>query len=335
MKKKLISVICLIAIFSNIFYLQKSFAANNVSIDLSLTALSSQEDSNFDNQVANDSAMNDLAGGAAKHKGKTISLDNVHPKGNIKIYGLKQTDNFVTSIFDTYSSTGKIESLLIDEYGILKPYFNNQNQYVDSLFFVKEKNVPNSKAKNGWVQFSSGNFFLSDESTQLLSENGEIKKLVMDLGVKSPKNLRILSLPQFPTSIYFIQNNEEFLIPLDNGGEIVKKFQVYKMDDFIAQFIKPVKDYQDQKDAEFKASGSDINTIKYGEPNIPENLTVLTSIDLHDYFKNKKSASVSPFIPQEENNTNFYIIALIAGIIALSGITFFKKIRNKIVTSNN
>lgn len=287
MKKFAMLSFCLILslLFSASF---SAFAAADVteldpSVDMSDTALDSSNRANFHKQVANDQAFIDLVISAAQRKEKNISLEGVHPDKCIKLYGLKSSDNLLQSLYDAYTATGKIESVMSDDYGVLVLYVNENDEYVDSLVFTRKENLPGAQDKNGWVPLSSGSLTADDDFLAQYSDEGNLKKYVKGLGLKNTNHLRVTTaIPYMPACIYFVQKNEEFLLPLENGRAGIKCSQVYKVSDIVETYLKSILDYQNELEASYREQG--ITEVQYGAPLLPDNLPMQAAVDLNTYF---------------------------------------------------
>ena len=241
MKKfKFIFSVCIILSLTvlsqlNVFAMSDATSDDSISVDISDTSLNSQDDAKFNEDVAKDDAFSNLVVQSAQHKGKNISLDGVHPGKNIKLYGIKGSENILQSLYDSYTATGTMQNMISADYAVLKLYVNKNNEYVDSLVFTKQENLPSAKGKNGWVELCSGSMVLKDDFIVKYSQDRNLKKYVTDLGLKNTKNLKIISsIPNMPVSIYFVQ---------ENNGNIRSAQQAYFYINGISNLSKKIIKY--------------------------------------------------------------------------------------------
>lgn len=257
------------------------------SVDFSDTTLSAQEAADFHKKVADDEAFIGLVTSAAERKGRNVSLEGVRPDKCIKLYGLKGSENLLQSVYDSYTQTGTIKDRISEDYAVLVLYVNENDEYVDSYVFTREENLPEAKAKNGWVPLCSGSLTSGEEFLVQYSEEGSLKKYVKGLGLKGTHHLKLISyIPHLPPCIYFIQKNEEFLVPLEDGMAGIKGTQVYKVGDIVESFLKPILDFQKEQVEEYAKLDSEY--LPAGTPLVPDNLPTVASVDLHTYFEAKQ-----------------------------------------------
>lgn len=316
-----IGIIVLLTILSQLYVFAASDGTSDesISFDISDTSLNYEDDRKFNEEVANDDAFFNLVVQAAKNKGKNISLDDVHPGKNIKLYGIKGSENILQSLYDSYTATGTMQNMISTDYAVLKLYVNKNNEYVDSLVFTKQENLPNAKGKNGWVELCSGSFILNDDFIVEYSQNGNLEKYMKDLGLKNAKNLKIISsIPNMPASIYFVQENTEFLIPLEDAVNM-KALQVYKVSDVFENYLKPILDFQNEKVKEY--ANLDLKDIPMGTSQIPDKLPAILSVDLNIYLGTDNSIVVPATITKK---SSWYprtlclsiVILIVGGIVA-------------------
>lgn len=297
----------------NVFAMSSAKSEGVVSVDISETSLSSKDNEKFNNDVAADDAFINLVISAAQHKGKNVSFEGVHPDKSIKLYGIKNSENILQSLYDSYRKTGTVQNMVSEDYSVLTLYFNKNNEYVDSLVFTKQENLPGAKAKNGWVQLCSGGMVLNDEFIVKYSEAKNLRKCVTDLGLKNSENLKIISaIPNMPASIYFVQNGIEFLIPLDDSANM-KALQVYKVSDAFDGYLKPVLDFQNEKAEEY--ANLDPKDIPSGTPQIPDELPTVSPIDLHTYFETNDTSVAKESTP--ETNHKVLITVCLASVTVI------------------
>lgn len=321
MKKfKFIFSVCIILSLTvlsqlNVFAMSDATSDDSISVDISDTSLNSQDDANFNEDVANDDSFSNLVVQSAQHKGKNISLDGVHPGKNIKLYGIKGSENILQSLYDSYTATGTMQNMISADYAVLKLYVNKNNEYVDSLVFTKQENLPSAKGKNGWVELCSGSMVLKDDFIVKYSQDRNLKKYVTDLGLKNTKNLKIISsIPNMPVSIYFVQENIEFLIPLDDTVNM-KALQVYKVSDVFENYLKPILDFQNEKAKEY--TSLDPKDIPMGTPQIPGELPAISTIDMNTYFG--KNIALVVQTPITKPNSWYLIILCITTVTLIVG----------------
>ena len=295
MKKITLLSFCLILalLFSASF---SAFAASEAaeldpSVDMSDTALDSSNRANFHKQVADDPAFINLVVLAAEKKEKDVSLEGVHPDKCIKLYGFKRSEkSLIQSLYDTYMATGKIESVMSDDYGVLVLYDNKDGEYVDSLTFTRKENLPGAQDKNGWVPLGSGSLTADDDFLAQYSNEGNLKKYVKGLGLKNTNHLRVTTaIPYMPACIYFVQKNEEFLLPLEDGRAGIKCSQVYKVSDIVENYLKSILDYQNELEESYREQG--ITEVQYGAPLLPDKLPIQAAVDLNTYFDTKQETA--------------------------------------------
>ena len=205
--------------------------AEDAPADMSGAALNAQEREAFHRDVADDEAFIHLVTTAAEHKGRDVSLEGVHPDKCLKLYGLKRSEqSLIESLCGVYGETGKIESLFSDDYGVLVLYVNENDEYVDSFVFTRKENLPGAQDKNGWVPLGSGSLTTDENFLAQYSKDGDLSKYITGLGLKNTSRLILTTaIPYLPTCIYFVQENEEFLLPLEDGRAGIQGLQVYRV----------------------------------------------------------------------------------------------------------
>lgn len=258
--------------------------AEDAPADMSGTALNAQEREAFHRNVADDEAFIHLVTTAAEHKGRDVSLEGVHPDKCLKLYGLKRSEqSLIESLCGVYGETGKIESLFSDDYGVLVLYVNENDEYVDSFVFTRKENLPGAQDKNGWVPLGSGSLTADEDFLAQYSKDGDLSKYITGLGLKNTSRLILTTaIPYLPTCIYFVQENEEFLLPLEDGRAGIQGLQVYRVSDIVETFLMPILNYQDEL-AE-KYADLDPMDIPLGDPPVPDDLPMQAAVDLNTYF---------------------------------------------------
>ncbi len=312
----------------NVFAATDSATSGDASIDTSDISLEVDDSETFDDCVANDSTYIDLVIAAAQKKGRDISLEGVHPDKNIKLYGFKNSENVLQSLCDYYLENGNIEKTISNDFAILKLYTNKEKEYVDSLVFIKKENLPTAQEKNGWVQFCSGSMVISDEILVEYADLNNLNKFLKELGLKNAKKVKMISgIPTMPVSIYFIQKDVEFLIPLEDTGNMTA-LQAYKVSDVFENYLLPTLDYQSQKAEEYK--DLEIYDIPMGESPIPENLPSIVPIDM-----NKFSSENTVSIANNKFDVLYFIVPIIFVILTISSFLIYrKKSKNNILSDN-
>lgn len=266
----------------NVFATENAKADSNFSVELNDTTFNSVDEKNFNENVADDPNFINLVIQAAQKKEKDILTDGVHADRSIKLYGIKGTEHNLQSFYNGYLETGKIKNLISSDYALLTLYVNKDGEYVDSLVFTKKENLPESADKNGWVVLSSGSMATTDDIIVEYSKQENVKKYLRDLGLNNVKELKFVSgISNMPVSIYFVQNNMEFLIPLKDCSNMVAS-HVYRVSDICDKYLKQVLNYQNDKAEEY--SKLDPKDRPVGDSSIPDNLPEIESIDLHTYF---------------------------------------------------
>lgn len=306
--KKSARVFALLMIFVFALSSFNVFAAE-VSVKVDDTALNSADEKSFNENVASDESFINLVIQAAQKKGKDILADGVHPDRSIKLYGVKGTEYNLQSFNDAYGETGKIKNSLSPDYSLLTLYVNKYGEYVDSLIFTRKENLPGSADKNGWVVLGSGSAITTDDIITEYSKPEYLTKYIKNLGLNNVEELKFVSaVPNMPVSIYFVQNNTEFIIPLDNSANI-KASQVYKVNDIMEKYLSPVLTYQNEKAKEF--SGFELKDRPVGEPPIPDDLPEIEPIDLHTYFVTESNTT------KENKSTDLSMVIISASVVVL------------------
>ena len=274
------------------------------SVDMSDTALSGREREDFNREIASDEAFIHLVTTAAEHKERDVSLEGVHPDKCIKLYGLKNSEkDLIDYLCGTYEETGKIESIMSDDYGVLVLYVNENNEYVDSFAFTRKENLPGAQDKNGWVPAGSGSLTSDEDVLERYSDEGSLEKYVTGLGLKNTSRLRITSaIPYFPTCIYFVQENEEFLVPLEDGMAGIQGSQVYKVSDIVETYLKPILEFQIEQAEEYRKMNPDSEYLPAGAPEFPDNLPLQATVDLNTYFENDQTAGGTTALPERRTD---------------------------------
>lgn len=312
--KKIINALslCLVLILCALIPLNAYAITGATIADFSNTSLDDKDEYNFNENIANDPSFLNLVIGAAQKKGKNISLEDVHPVSNIKLYGLAGSENVLQTFYNSYKESKAIKDLISPDYSVLVLYFNKNNEYVDSLVFTRKENLPNAQDKNGWVMLSSGSMIIKDNFITEYSEYDNLKNYVENLGLKNAKELKFVSgIPNMPVSIYFIQNDVEFIIPLENYANM-NGSQVYKVSDIFDKYLEPVLEYQNEKIEEY--SNLDPKDIPLGASPIPDNLPSITSVDLHTYFEADTN--------YEKGNDILKIVIICSSVVALIAICY-------------
>lgn len=298
-----------------------AYAITDVTIaDFSNTSLDDKAEYNFNENIANDPSFVNLVIGAAQKKEKNISLEDVHPVSTIKLYGLAGSENVLQTFYDSYKESKEIKDLISPDYSVLVLYFNKNNEYVDSLVFTRKENLPNAQDKNGWVMLSSGSLIVKDDFITKYSEYNNLKNYVENLGLKNAKELKFVSgIPNMPVSIYFVQNDVEFIIPLEDYANM-NGSQVYKVSDVFDKYLEPVLEYQNKKEEEY--SNLDPKDIPLGASPIPEDLPSITSVNLHTYFEVDRNS--------EKGKDIWKIVILSSVILVISCIIIYVR-KNQII----
>ena len=224
------------------------------SVDLSDTAFDSAQQEEFNELVGNDEDTIESVIIAAQHKGKDVSFEGVHADKCIKLYGLKNSGYALGALCDAYSETGRIQSMISEDYSVLTLYVNEDGQYIDSFVFVKSENYPEEHDINGWIAFGSGSLFADDTFMEEFLQEGSFENCLKGLGLNNTKNLKVISfLPNLSRCFYFEQEGEEFLIPMQDAGLAeIKAFQVYRAGDIAENFWQPIFDYEMEAAEKFK-----------------------------------------------------------------------------------
>lgn len=260
--------------------------AEDAPADMSGTALNAQEREAFHRDVADDEAFIHLVTTAAEHKGRDVSLEGVHPDKCLKLYGLKRSEqSLIESLCGVYGETGKIESLFSDDYGVLVLYVNENDEYVDSFVFTRKENLPGAQDKNGWVPLGSGSLTTDEDFLAQYSKDGDLSKYITGLGLKNTSRLILTTaIPYLPTCIYFVQENEEFLLPLEDGRAGIQGLQVYRVSDIVETFLMPILEFQIEQAEEYRKMNPDSEYLPAGAPQFPDNLPMQAAVDLNTYF---------------------------------------------------
>lgn len=280
--------------------------SNDIALaDFSNVWFESDDEYDFNEKIAKDDEFINLVVQAAQKKEKKISLNGVHPGKNIKLYGVAGSENVLQSFYDGYSKAGTMKKLISPDYSILVLYFNEKEEYVDSLVFVKE-NLTNDKNKDKWIMLCSGSMIFNDTFVTEYYENDNLENYVKDLGLKNAKELKFVSgITYMPTSIYFVQENVEYFIPLEDYGNM-KTSQVYRASDVVDKYLKPVLDFQNKKAEEY--SKLDPKDIPNGASPIPDELPIITSVDLNAHIEVDADTNL-------KNKSDIWHIILISVVI--------------------
>lgn len=312
-KLALLLSLCMILSLLNPLY---AFADTNsakydvTSAVLTDIVLEADEDTAFNKDVASDDAFINLVVTAAQKKEKDISLEGVHPQKNIKLYGVSASDNILKSFCENYSKEKAFKKSISQDYAVLTLYFNKDGEYVDSLVFTKKENLPDSADKNGWVMLSSGSFVLSDDLIKKFFDKDNLKDYINDIGLQNADEIKLLSsIPYMPVSVFFVQNNEEFIIPLKDTANM-KTSQIYKTNDIFDKFLTPILDYQNKK-AEENLNIAPEDRLSGGSP-LPDEFPTISPINLNSYF-----AADDTVASTSKENTEFPTAAVIGTAIVM------------------
>lgn len=329
--KKTARIFAFLTVFVFVLSSFNVFAAENIKADISVsvkfddTALNFADENSFNESVASDASFINLVVQAAQKKGKDVSLDGVRPDRSIKLYGVKGAEYNLQSFNDNYLETGKIKNLLSTDYSLLTLYVNKDGEYVDSLIFTRKENLPDSADKNGWVMLGSGSAAMADDIIVKYSKSETVTDCAKDLGLNNVKEFKFVSaVPNMPVSIYFVQSNTEFIIPLDDSANM-KAAQVYKVSDMMEKYLSPVLDYQNAEAKKY--SQLELKDRPVGKLQVPDNLPEIKPIDLHTYFVTKSNAV------KENKSTDLSMVVISASVIVLllagCGIVYIIKRKKK------
>ena len=149
--------------------------------------------------------------------------------------------------------------------------------------FTRKENLPGAQDKHGWVPLGSGSLTTDENFLAQYSKDGDLSKYITGLGLKNTSRLILTTaIPYLPTCIYFVQENEEFLLPLEDGRAGIQGLQVYRVSDIVETFLMPILNYQDEL-AE-KYADLDPMDIPLGDPPVPDDLPMQAAVDLNTYF---------------------------------------------------
>lgn len=256
----------------------------NPLINLNDTILNETEQATFFEQVANDDEIINLVNTAALKRGREISTNGTHACTCIKLYGLKNSEYPLQSLCNIYGETGKIQSEISEDYALLILYVNENDEFVDTFMFMKKDNDPEAYAINGWIPIGSGSLMGIDESLVYYPEGGTLINIIKDLGLNDTEELKFISyIPEFPQSIFFVKNGEEFLIPFYDSYAGIQAYSVYKVSDIVETYLNPILEFQikQMETAERDENGYYLN---YGASSVPDELPLQKAIDLNSYF---------------------------------------------------
>ena len=313
MKKISFRILCFILALS-LFTFIPAFAQEAAKDLDACIWLDSSEAEKFKAEVASDESYIELIELAAWKKGMSkgieVSAQGVHPDKIIKVYGTEISEDPLKSTIDVYEEEGKIKSIISDNYAYVVFYVDENDEYVSSGLFAKDN-------KGKWRFMCGGSFLLTDGALAKYSKAGSFKEYIDYASLEGIESFKLVSaIPSFQISVYFEKNGEEFLMPLEDIEEPsedeenptkAKKLNIYKAADVVENRLKPVYEYQLAKNTG-KYDEMPIAERPAGDPEFPENLPVLTPIDLTSYFANKEiisenlnTANNNKIIPENQN----------------------------------
>ncbi len=295
--------------------------------DLALTA---EETAEFCEQVADDEAFVHLAVTAAQKKERKVSLEGVHPGPCLKLYGMKGSDNPVEDLSAAWEETGRIGDRLTEDYAVLVLYLNQQGDYVDSLVFTRQENLPGAQDKNGWVPLGSGSLATGDDLLENCLQEGGLDSYAEGLGVADTQEMKLIaSIPHLPVSLYFEQQGEEYLLPLEDGLAEMHSAQVYRAGDVVQGVLQPILAYWEEQ------SQQQSDEMMIGAPLVPTDLPALEPVDLQALPESDPPSAAVPAAHQqaapvqpESPSFSWPIAGIAAAVLVLAaGATFWVKRR--------
>ena len=335
MKKISFRILCFILALS-LFTFIPAFAQEAAKDLDACIWLDSSEAEKFKAEVASDESYIELIELAAWKKGMSkgieVSAQGVHPDKIIKVYGTEISEDPLKSTIDAYEEEGKIKSIITDDYAYLVFYVDENDEYVSSGLFAKDN-------KGKWRFMCGGSFLLTDGALAKYSKAGSFKEYIDYASLEGIESFKLVSaIPSFQISVYFEKNGEEFLMPLEDIEEPsedeenptkAKKLNIYKAADVVENRLKPVYEYQLAKTVKYE--GMPIAERPVGDPGFPENLPVLTPINLTSYFANNEIISENQNIsdnqavntPEPAVNGNIkWIVVIPAALILFAAVVF-------------
>ena len=84
-----------------------------------------------------------------------------------------------------------------------------------------------------------------------------------------------------------MQENEEFLLPLEDGRAGIQGLQVYRVSDIVETFLMPILEFQIEQAEEYRKMNPDSEYLPAGAPQFPDNLPMQAAVDLNTYFADR------------------------------------------------
>lgn len=198
-----------------------------------------------------------------------LDEDDIKASESIQIHAFASMS--YSEFYNSYEETNSFDSFIDSDNAIISVYRDKYLNYISSILFIKSKINDTSEE---WQSTSEGEFILSTETIQFLSNKDSIKNSFKELGIKNPKHVRVVvGIPGIDGAIYLKEDDKEIIIPLSDGIkyegediEVCKAFTAYLAIDFFdARKASALENEKNYKDMYEKAGGQ----IIYGaEPSI-------------------------------------------------------------------
>ena len=163
------------------------------------------------------------------------SLDYIHAAENIKIYAF--TTKKPSDFYNEYRLSGNLTDFVSSNYSIIRVFRDNNNDLIDSVFYMKPENAEQSDAD--WKRVSSGGMIFSDETIEFLTDKSELLNVLESCNIENPQNLKVITrIEGLEGVIYFENNGIQIVMPLSDGykydSDVVtcKKMTPYVVSEF-------------------------------------------------------------------------------------------------------
>lgn len=163
------------------------------------------------------------------------SLVNIHASENIKIYAF--TTKKPSDFYNEYRLSGNLEDFVSSNYSIIRVFRDNNNDLIDSVFYMKPENAEQSDAD--WKRVSSGGMIFSDETIEFLTDKSELLNVLESYNIENPQNVKVVTgIEGLEGVLYFENNGSQIVMPLSDGykydSDVVtcKKLTPYVADEF-------------------------------------------------------------------------------------------------------
>lgn len=163
------------------------------------------------------------------------SLDDIHASENIKIYAF--TTKKPSVFYNEYRLSNNLMDFVSLNYSIIRVFRDNNNNLIDSVFYMKPENSKQDDAD--WKRVSSGGMLFSDETIEFLTNENKLLNVLKSYSIENPQNIKVITgIEGLEGVLYFENNGSQIVMPLSDGykynSEVVtcKKLTPYIASEF-------------------------------------------------------------------------------------------------------